>query len=561
METVEYNSLSKNVVRDIFRVKVGKEYYDFVNNKLLFGESCVPQSYLSIASPFSSNAVVYGNTNNNMCAALHGRIFGIRTKNGMDEEQPDGYDSILRDNQRLFIQNHTQFFLDYTRDFVFYGDESYDVIALNMIYAELPHDKRELRVREVMDLLSTGRVFTPDWGKYLTRLKLKLHEFAKNGKMPRGIADLGCGRSLVGSYLMDQIKDYLSRTVLNYGNSRCVFIKSVSHKALKLAFEDILCVDDVYSVVSYVHSDDALIRITNYDTILKRHVNMVFNMDISKCDMSHTSHLFKLLARMFANNTGGMLDRLVEQCKCDFVVYSDDMTKKIIFTLLDYVLLSGSTLTTAINTLANQLIFIAIVLNKPTNGSELLKAVEQCGYVVTAGEDYADRPSMWQFLKVSPIIHIEYGIVPIFNLGPLFRRMGNVVGDFIGPSGMDIVQRADSHVSAMVNSMYGDGVTFGFDVPFLNFLRSQYKNYLSGKHLELLYNSIDNCNKLRPDKVLFRLTDEEFFQRYLGDGIGLGDLEDLYSVIAGRIYGCSMYSTLADRVLERDYGLNVQLIP
>lgn len=128
--------------------------------------------------------------------------------------------------------------------------------------------------------------------------------------------------------------------------------------------------------------------------------------------------------------------------------FSDDMRKKITFLLLDHILLSGSVLTTAINTLANFLIFLSICINKPKTDEECLRAVEKSGYVVTMGANLYGKPGLWQFLKYSPVWTAVHGCVPVLNMGPWIRRVGNIIGDYPGRSDMTVMDRADSHVAA-----------------------------------------------------------------------------------------------------------------
>lgn len=555
------NDVNINIVRKCYTIVKGHEYYDQLNCKLKFGESSVPKSYHSNAFSFSSNAVTYGNTNVNMCAGLHGRLFGVRVKNGNDVEQAPGYDQVLRDNQIKFITDFRFIFLCYSKDFDFYNGLCFDERALNLIFAEMPHPKRKLRIQAVMDLINSGRFLEDDWGDKRTRVKLKLYEFAKNNKMPRVIGDLGVGRSIKAPVVMESIKQYMSTTEFRMGNSSCIFVKSVSVDKLHETFSRNYYAGETEWCTRFsVHSDDSSVYISYYETGVLH--EMVYNMDISKCDMSHTPELFFLMRDMFQGNTGKMMDNLISQCLCDFDVYSDDMSRKVTFRLLEHKLLSGSVLTTALNTLANYCIFLSFCVHKPRNQLECMRAAEMCGYVVTMGDNLCKEPHLWQFLKYSPVIDINYGIVPVLNLGPLFRRMGNSIGDFIGPTTMSVFERANSHVAAMINSMYGDGVGFGIKCPFLDHLRRQFNNTMIGRHERLLDERIKNIRYHDIDyNRVYIITDEQFFCRYFTDCIGIGDLCDLYDVISNRTYGVNMYSRLADRILELDYGLNVSLLP
>lgn len=547
---------------NLVKVIKGKEFIDLSKQVIDFGDDYVDRGYRSCAFAVNHNGVVYGNTSDNLGAAVFGRCFASRTKNGEDVNMFSGYDSWLRDNQKLFIETYRSLFIDYAADFDFREGQHVDVYWENMAIALFPHVKRKLRLMAVRDLFLSGKWREDVWQIFMTRIKMKLHEFAKNGKMPRCIGDLGVSASLVGAEITDWIKKYMEEKPFCHGVNRCHFVKSVSHSKLCEVFGDMsINVHDDYSVVAYVFSDDSIFNICfREEGIFKQ---LVLCVDISKCDMSHTRSLFHLLRDMFETN--GLLQRLIDQCIGEVCMFGVDRSKKIVLKLLDYILLSGSTLTTAINTLANFIIFLCVCLEQPKSGSQLMLAVEKCGYVVTAGNNVAECPSQQQFLKHSPVRLRDGSTTPMLNLGPYFRRFGMTKsGDFEGPKEMSFHDRACALESAVLNGMFGDGVTYGIKNPFLDFMRSRFNVQLTGKHEKMLSSKVKDMLQymVKPNESqLFDITDEALFERYIvgseinGNPVTMLDVDQLYIDVRKLRYGTNLDNPIVHEILRLDYGL------
>jgi len=360
---------------------------------------------------------------------------------------------------------------------------------------------------------------------------------------------------------MESIKLFMSEHPYWFGSSRCTFVKSVSHAALTEVFNDMVPTFGDYDVIAYLFSDDSIFSISYKDGT--RHYHRVFCVDISKCDMSHTRHLFYLLRDMFEGDHG-LMQILIDQCIGKVNLFGRNMSRKIILELLDYVLLSGSTLTTAINNLANYLIFIAICVRQPKDGSALMQAVEECGYVVTTGPDVSEEPTQWQFLKHSPVMMTNGEYAPMINLGPFFRGFGICKsGDFIGPKTMSVFDRALYQQGQILMGMFGDGITCGVKNPFLDHMRQRFLIGMPAKFAKRIKQSVlgDLAYKCEVSPAVMVVSDEMLFERYFvnarleGDPLCHGDIGDLYREITNLTYGRNLRNRVVARILLLDYGL------
>lgn len=531
------------------------------NQTICFGnESDLKKGYKSVSFPIAHNGVVYGNTSVNLASAFFGRTLVERCADGADNVMFAGYDSWLRDNQKSFISQYRHHFLEYAREFSFREGICIDANWENMIYSLFPHIKRSLRKKAARDVFITGKWLDKEWNIFMKRFKLKLYETAKFGKRPRGIGDLGVAESLRGAEITEAIKSFMSNTVFTYGTSSCTFVKTVSHDNLKMVFDAMVPHADKYRVDSYVFSDDSLVSISYLGGGKYHH--KVYAIDISKCDVSHIRELFELFRDMFESH--GLIQILMDQCIGDICLFGLDRARKIIVELLDYTLLSGSTLTTALNTLANYMIFLCICIYKPTDGHAIMKAVEQCGYVVTTGEDLAGEPSQFEFLKHWPVLTTSGEYEPTLALGPFFRRFGTSTdSEFPGSSKMSIRDRAFAHESAVINGMFGDGITCGVSNPFIDMMRRVFRVDVDVKHAKELQKVSEHHAeyKVMSDFKLIKVSDEELFKRYFvssslnGDSVTMDDVSDLYREIENVTYGRNVESRMLFEILRKDYGL------
>jgi hypothetical protein len=149
----------------------------------------------------SHNGVIYGNTNNNLRYAVR-RLFGKRVP-----EVPGRHEELFRMQENFVAQNEVLFsdlrFL-YLRVFDDYTDSETEA---RLHYAD-PHEKKELRIKALEELKEDNKLTDPldPWAKSVWQ-KLKRNEWAKPGKKPRAICDLGVACSLRGFRITNFLKN------------------------------------------------------------------------------------------------------------------------------------------------------------------------------------------------------------------------------------------------------------------------------------------------------------------------------------------------------------------
>lgn len=142
-----------------------------------------------------------------------------------------------------------------------------------------PHPKKALRVQAWQEMQYDGTYASPVW-LYDCTGKLKTNEWAKPGKIPRLIGDLGVVASLEGFYVAERIKELYQEMKFLLG-MRIDIVKGANTERLT----DILrtASDPPSKYYGAFFSDDGVITIHDGE----RH--RYFLVDISKCDTSHYS--------------------------------------------------------------------------------------------------------------------------------------------------------------------------------------------------------------------------------------------------------------------------------
>jgi len=179
---VDYKPKVVETRGNLFRVVSGEQWIDVDNQLIDFQEYYEDRSYKGLAFPVPHQGVTYRNSDVNLSSALFGRCLGRRTKNGADEVMDDDYDNRLRDNQESFINQHRADLLKYAEQFTFNNGCYYDAAWENLMNAWEAHIKRDLRIEAAREAFMSGKWLEKKWGRYMTRIKLKLVEFAKKRK-------------------------------------------------------------------------------------------------------------------------------------------------------------------------------------------------------------------------------------------------------------------------------------------------------------------------------------------------------------------------------------------
>jgi hypothetical protein len=333
--------------------------------------------------------VVHANTNLTINRAFNGRLLHIR----------DGEEA-YRTAQAAFIALHldseihrhlrTAFNAEYEP-----ADFMTDVIA----HIHDPHPKKKAREEAMANIIDEGISSEELWLiNHRVKMKLKKSELAKFGKVGRVIADLGVAASLVGYRITHNMKDAMARPFCLSGRSEFEFLIAPSAEGLQRVF-DRLIAPPLESYFVYF-SDDSCYAVRYNGRVYQ------FNVDISKCDMSHTPALFELLYHLTPPHDQPNMRRLIQQCAADLVITAPESRLGRCKVRLRSKggaprLLSGSTLTTLINNIACLLIYQSFlyITGEPTE-AKLISAAATCGYIITAA--VCNKPEEIQFLKYSP---------------------------------------------------------------------------------------------------------------------------------------------------------------
>lgn len=229
------------------------------------------------------------------------------------------------------------------------------------------------------------------------------------------------------------------------------------------AFDDVqsagvLLAEVPFGRVHFVyHSDDSCIAAYCCDGVVR------MNMDISKCDNSHTTPIFEILEYLTCTGMDGVphlhAASLRDAFSClrlplrmrNAAKYRESV--KYVFNTMR--LYSGSSLTTIVNNLANLLIGFSIrklvpdpsKITKTAFLSAVIEGAAMVGYKVK--HQVCNTTEEIQFLKHS-FTYVDGYLVPWKNLGTWLRMFGTIRGDL--PGSGDIEGRARAFASDVIVS-------------------------------------------------------------------------------------------------------------
>lgn len=402
-----------------------------------------------------------------------------------------------------------------------------------------PHEKRDLRIEAWLDLVESGRVNTDVWayskhGVPIAEGKLKTEEYAKPGKKPRMIVDLGVAASLQGFRLTEYLKTAQSKEILHYKGGMIQFVKDPSPDTLKVVFKRLIEPPGRFYFVYF--SDDACFSIRRGGQIYSA------NIDISSCDASHTSALFEGLVAIMPGHCRADMRVLVDQCRYALrIVSCDDPRDRVLIRPKTPRLYSGSTITTAINNLANVSIAIALADADACTADEIVAAAATAGYVVTV--DAVSRPEEFQFLKHSPVLGPDGEYHPMINFGVIVRLSGCCKRDL--PGSGPLYERARQFQAALLNGLC-PGATF----PLLQRMREKVAGPISREFVE----RVAAENHWRPlFTAPMSFTDEDVLRRYSTDPTFVDELYEFADTGFEEQFSTGALTT----VLAKDYGLEI----
>lgn len=373
----------------------------------------------------SHSGVIYANTNENFKLAMR-RLTGKRLP-----KEKGAHEALLASQTKWFADNQ-----ELVKKLRSMYEDTFNEYQGSEREAELhhadPHQKRRLRIDAFKELKeSTALVDYRDLWVKSVWWKMKKNEYAKPGKKPRGICDLGVAASLRGAWTTNVLKVAQDQNDLEAFGGTFSFCKSPDPFELERHFNNLINPPGKFYFVYF--SDDSCFSHRQKDGSVR-----LYNLDISSCDASHGPAVFDALVNIVPEGTprDDML-RLVEQCKLPLRVISTGDKKKVVF-LKPKVpkLMSGSTITTAINNLANLAIGFEIARSyeEAPDGVEnpsMVAAAARVGYILTGCTPLKNEQGL-QFLKHSPVLDTEGKWRPMLNLGVLIRASMTCDGDLPG---------------------------------------------------------------------------------------------------------------------------------
>lgn len=488
--------------------------------------------YRTIFGPaFAHTGVIFGVSNRNQRLALR-RMTAARGSLALDKT--------YRFLQRNYVTVAAPFLDGVSRHLAAHLPQYTDYLDEGIAHYADPHPKKALRVQAWDELLHGGfhGHILPDrlWIKRV-KYKMKADEFAKPGKFPRMIGDLGVAASLQRFRLVDMLKTAMAAAPLEYGGGHMSFCKSPEPRVLLDHFRKLLDPPGRFYFVYF--SDDSCLAIRKNGQVY------VYNLDISSCDASHDDGVFDALLSVVPVPYRKEFEVLIEQCKLPIVIRDVDdprSRRRVILKPTGPRLYSGSTITTFINNMANVLICKSIVDDNACLPVQIAKAAAKVGYIVSVAP--CTQPQDIQFLKHSPVYDTDGNMRAMLNLGVLLRAIGACKGDLPGRG--DLRQRAEMFTHAVVQGMYPrtqfsirDSLIHNSRPPTAKVIAFARENY--GHH----FHSDDN----------YAVDDVQLFKRYR---VKESDFIPFVALVSTMGFEDHLASPAADSVLALDYGLNTK---
>lgn len=412
-----------------------------------------------------------------------------------------------------------------------------------------PHPKRELRVAAWESQHADGLSALRLWLKNgIVLYKMKTCEMAKFLKAARMIGDLGVAASLQGFRSTSIIKECMDGEDIVVGDARYRFCKRPSTEDLKDIFNRLLNPTETHFFVYF--SDDSC-----YSRRLPDGTVRMFNVDISKCDASHTPALFTLLKSLVPTHVQDDVQILIEQCTAPILIrHPLHRKQKVKLQPNGPRLYSGSTLTTVINNLANLLVASCLVRAPCPTGKAahqtLCDSVAECGYLITLAE--AIKPQDLQFLKNSPAYDIRGELQPLLNIGVLLRASGTAKGQI--PGTIPLHEKFRAFQYGLVHGMYPRVRTPLIDNMLAASAGPTYAEV--DKHLARTEGANLHYKAIGTDICTF--TSKELFARY---DMTQAEIETIVYDFGRSAYGDRHASVAASKILHRDYSLECHGCP
>lgn len=445
-------------------------------------------------------------------------------------------------NQQSYVQAHKDFYLKTAAKYTLHVDDLTDVIELALEHHADPHIKKALRIIAMKELKDSGRLGDKVWLD-LVKYKIKKGEWAKNGKLPRAIGDLGVAASLQGAWITAQLKECMYREVIEYRGGVMRFCKRPSESDLTDIFNNLIDPPGRYYYVYF--SDDSSLSVRRNDGGVD-----LYNLDIKSCDASHGPGIFDALRAITPHPLQDGLDVLIRQLKLNFRVVNPHVKDEFVELRSGRPrLYSGSTITTAINNVACITIGHAIANLVEIHTASIEAAAESTGYVLTGTTPLAGAHEL-QFLKHSPVLDTAGIYRPVLNLGVLLRTSGVCKGDLPGRGPVEA--RAVQFQQALLQGMYPRT-----SIPCVDAMKANVAHAKPRKQTCVVVERQLAYKTMEDQRAVRTFSNEEVFRRYdlTHDEIAL-----LHYAFCNIGYQLSWACSATHKIFQADYGLSAEFL-
>lgn len=374
----------------------------------------------------------------------------IRRLTGVKKPDEPGLDALMARNQVQAFSQASDFLDSLRVKYAPYFADYTTVMEEAIEHHADKHEKRELRIHGMDNLLNGDGNIHGNWiRRNRTMWKLKKGEWAKPGKKPRMIVDLGVEASLFGFRLTNYLKLAQDGEPIRVNGGVIRFCKAPDMDALEDVFRNLIELEHRFYFVYF--SDDACLSVRMKDGSIR-----FFNLDISSCDASHGPSVFEALLQVVPDHVKPDMKILISQCSAPLKITNRENAKEsVVLVPKQPMLYSGWTGTTAINNLANIMIAYQISqLDDFENQNDIGAAALRAGYIVTGYEKPLDSYTKLQFLKHSPVYDIEGHLRPMLNLGVLLRASGMCNYDLPGRKTETMEDRAKKFQRGLIQGAY-----------------------------------------------------------------------------------------------------------
>ena len=463
----------------------------------------------------------------------------------------ENFDVLLRHNQRLWYQTHTERFVNESFSnqprHVYFKDvnQSRDDLTKEK------HQKQLLRKQAFDEGLATNSMNSMGWVKSL-EWKGK-YEDVKPGKPIRVFVDAKTENSLARVDFANSFKKHMSNREIVYGKVLVKFCSGSRSDMISATFTEFMNRDN--EVVIYNFSDDSMVKLRRYCG--KTFYDEVYNVDISSNDSSHSWSTFECYAK-FSGMQKDQRDDLMRVIRTPFKITNPEDPRESILIRSDMGYLpSGIGDTSVCNNMVYLMLGYAFnFLDLPTR----IESLTYAGFLIGFRFSYQKTNSVYemQFLKHSVVRVLDGKYIAMPNLGTLLRYSGKSRGDLPGGIYPAFIKTFDQKCA-----WYQSLLTFGFFkyfryppvmdhlCPFFQEIlgNEDYKSSLQKVQHRMFIEDLDSEDEC----PVYHLDRHEYYSRYLNH-LTVEDILCFESLVKSSTNYTLIYCRLVDVVMEMDYG-------